>query len=146
MPAPLALRCLRPLYACVGALAHIFGKVSGMSLDLVRLFPDVKTLNLGGGYKVGALSRARVSLRAVRRLSCAMGEHRGVRVTLSGGREGGGCGGDTRSGRLLHVRCLRDAWSDRVGHFGSIVQGTSLHQHLFLSVCLVSSFGHPPAR
>lgn len=28
-------------------------QVSGMSLDLVRQFPTVKTLNLGGGYKVG---------------------------------------------------------------------------------------------
>lgn len=25
-----------------------------MSLDLVRQFPDVMTLNLGGGYKVGS--------------------------------------------------------------------------------------------
>lgn len=27
-------------------------QVSGMSLDLVRQFPTVTTLNLGGGYKV----------------------------------------------------------------------------------------------
>ncbi|CAM9552319.1 unnamed protein product, partial [Ectocarpus sp. 12 AP-2014] len=31
-------------------------QVSGMSLDLVRQFPTVTTLNLGGGYKVGRMS------------------------------------------------------------------------------------------
>ena len=31
-------------------------KTSGMSLDLCREFPTVKTLNLGGGYKVGRMA------------------------------------------------------------------------------------------
>lgn len=34
-------------------LMLFLAQVSGMSLDLVRQFPDVTTLNLGGGYKVG---------------------------------------------------------------------------------------------
>lgn len=35
-----------------GSDPAVWQKVSGMSLDLVRQFPDVTTLNLGGGYKV----------------------------------------------------------------------------------------------
>lgn len=38
-------------------------QVSGMSLDLVRQFPDVTTLNLGGGYKVGLIANS-VSISA----------------------------------------------------------------------------------
>ncbi|CAN0367983.1 unnamed protein product [Pylaiella littoralis] len=39
-----------------GSDPAVWQKVSGMSLDLVRQFPTVKTLNLGGGYKVGRMS------------------------------------------------------------------------------------------
>lgn len=35
-----------------GSDPAVWQKVSGMSLDIVRQFPDVVTLNLGGGYKV----------------------------------------------------------------------------------------------
>jgi diaminopimelate decarboxylase len=34
----------------------IWQNVAGMSLNLVEQFPDVITLNLGGGYKVGRMS------------------------------------------------------------------------------------------
>ncbi len=34
----------------------VWQRVAGLSLDLVRLFPDVTTLNLGGGFKVGLVS------------------------------------------------------------------------------------------
>ena len=34
----------------------VWQRVAGLSLDLVRLFPDVTTLNLGGGFKVGLMS------------------------------------------------------------------------------------------
>jgi len=33
----------------------VWQRASGLSLDLVRAFPDVVTLNLGGGYKVGRM-------------------------------------------------------------------------------------------
>lgn len=33
-------------------MPFLAAQVSGMSLDLVRQFPTVTTLNLGGGYKV----------------------------------------------------------------------------------------------
>jgi len=36
-----------------GSDPKIWQKCAGMSLDLVKKFPDVTTLNLGGGYKVG---------------------------------------------------------------------------------------------
>lgn len=39
-----------------GSDPDVWQKVSGMSLDLVRRFPDVHTLNLGGGYKVARMS------------------------------------------------------------------------------------------
>ncbi|CAM9443389.1 unnamed protein product [Ectocarpus fasciculatus] len=39
-----------------GSDPAVWQKVSGMSLDLVRQFPTVTTLNLGGGYKVGRMS------------------------------------------------------------------------------------------
>jgi len=38
-----------------GSNPAIWQKVSGMSLDLVRQFPDVVALNLGGGYKVARM-------------------------------------------------------------------------------------------
>mmetsp|Transcript_20982 Transcript_20982/g.35197 ORF Transcript_20982/g.35197 Transcript_20982/m.35197 type:complete len:513 (-) Transcript_20982:204-1742(-) len=38
-----------------GSDPAVWQKVSGMSLDLCRQFPDVDTLNLGGGYKVGRM-------------------------------------------------------------------------------------------
>jgi diaminopimelate decarboxylase len=38
-----------------GSDPAVWQKVSSMSLDLVRQFPDVHTLNLGGGYKVGRM-------------------------------------------------------------------------------------------
>ena len=34
-----------------GSDPEVWKKVAGMSLDIVRSFPTVKTLNLGGGYK-----------------------------------------------------------------------------------------------
>jgi diaminopimelate decarboxylase len=34
----------------------VWGKVALMSLDLVREFPDVRTLDLGGGYKIGRMN------------------------------------------------------------------------------------------
>ncbi|MFT5495038.1 MAG: diaminopimelate decarboxylase [Kiritimatiellia bacterium] len=39
-----------------GSDPAVWQKVSVMNLDLVREFPDVTTLNLGGGYKVGRMS------------------------------------------------------------------------------------------
>ena len=38
-----------------GADPAVWQKVAGMSLDLVRHFPDAHTLNLGGGYKVARM-------------------------------------------------------------------------------------------
>ena len=39
-----------------GSDPAVWQKGSGMSLDLVRQFPEVATLNLGGGYKVGRMA------------------------------------------------------------------------------------------
>jgi diaminopimelate decarboxylase len=39
-----------------GSDPAVWQKVSNMSLDLCRKFPDVHTLNLGGGYKVGRMN------------------------------------------------------------------------------------------
>ena len=39
-----------------GSDPAVWQKVSGMSLDLCEKFPDVVSLNLGGGYKVGRMS------------------------------------------------------------------------------------------
>jgi diaminopimelate decarboxylase len=38
-----------------GSDPAVWQKISGMSLDLVRQFPDVVALNLGGGYKVARM-------------------------------------------------------------------------------------------
>lgn len=38
-----------------GSDPEVWKKVANMSLDLVRAFPTVKTLNLGGGYKVARM-------------------------------------------------------------------------------------------
>ena len=49
-----------------GSDPAVWQRVSGLSIDLCRKFPDVTTLNLGGGYKVGrmAYEKARVLLFA----------------------------------------------------------------------------------
>mgnify|MGYP000004466779 FL=1 len=39
-----------------GSDPAVWNKTSGMSLDLCKQFPTVKTLNLGGGYKVGRMA------------------------------------------------------------------------------------------
>jgi len=39
-----------------GSDPAVWQKVAGMSLDLVRAFPSVKSLNLGGGYKVARMA------------------------------------------------------------------------------------------
>jgi diaminopimelate decarboxylase len=39
-----------------GSDPAVWQKISGMSLDLVRQFPDVVTLNLGGGFKVARMA------------------------------------------------------------------------------------------
>lgn len=39
-----------------GSDPNVWQKTSGMSIELVKHFPDVHTLNLGGGYKVGRMS------------------------------------------------------------------------------------------
>lgn len=39
-----------------GSDPSVWQNVSLLSLDLVREFPNVQTLNLGGGYKVGRMS------------------------------------------------------------------------------------------
>jgi len=39
-----------------GSDPSVWGKVALMSLDLVREFPDVRTLDLGGGYKIGRMN------------------------------------------------------------------------------------------
>lgn len=39
-----------------GSDPSVWQKISGMSLDLVRQFPDVVSLNLGGGYKVARMA------------------------------------------------------------------------------------------
>jgi diaminopimelate decarboxylase len=38
-----------------GSDPEVWQKVAGMSLDIVRKFPTVKSLNLGGGYKVARM-------------------------------------------------------------------------------------------
>ena len=38
-----------------GSDPAVWQKVAGMSLDIVRKFPEVHTLNLGGGFKVGRM-------------------------------------------------------------------------------------------
>ncbi|CAM9497015.1 unnamed protein product, partial [Choristocarpus tenellus] len=38
-----------------GSDPAVWQKVAGMTLDLVRQFPDVKTVDLGGGYKTGRM-------------------------------------------------------------------------------------------
>ena len=38
-----------------GSDPAVWQKISSMSLDLVRAFPEVHTLNLGGGYKVARM-------------------------------------------------------------------------------------------
>jgi diaminopimelate decarboxylase len=49
-----------------GSDPDIWQKVSIMSLNLVRQFPDVVSLNLGGGFKVGRMSyEASTDLQAV---------------------------------------------------------------------------------
>ena len=47
-----------------GSDPAVWQRVSGLSIDLCRKFPDVTTLNLGGGYKVGrmAYEKARAAL------------------------------------------------------------------------------------
>jgi diaminopimelate decarboxylase len=39
-----------------GSDPAVWQRVAALSLDLVRQFPSVSTLNLGGGYKVGRMS------------------------------------------------------------------------------------------
>ena len=39
-----------------GSDPSVWSKVALMSLDLVREFPDVRTLDLGGGYKIGRMN------------------------------------------------------------------------------------------
>jgi hypothetical protein len=53
------------LCVCVAEAQCDARQVSNMSIDLCRAFPEVATLNLGGGYKVG-----RMSYEKVRRRSC----------------------------------------------------------------------------
>lgn len=49
-----------------GSDPAVWMKTSGMSIDLCREFPTVKTLNLGGGYKVGRMaSEASTDLQVV---------------------------------------------------------------------------------
>ena len=43
-----------------GSDPAVWQRTSGLSLDLCRHFPDVKTLNLGGGYKVARMSYEKV--------------------------------------------------------------------------------------
>ena len=40
----------------IGSDPEVWQKVSILSLNLVKEFPDADTLNLGGGYKVGRMS------------------------------------------------------------------------------------------
>jgi hypothetical protein len=42
-----------------------------MSIDLCRAFPEVATLNLGGGYKVGRMSYEKVRRRLPRCNACS---------------------------------------------------------------------------
>jgi diaminopimelate decarboxylase len=44
-----------------GSDPAVWQKISGDSLNLMHSFPDAETLNLGGGYKVGRLSREKHS-------------------------------------------------------------------------------------
>ena len=39
-----------------GSDPAVWQRVSGLSIDLCLKFPDVTTLNLGGGYKVGRMA------------------------------------------------------------------------------------------
>ena len=39
-----------------GSDPAVWQKTAGMSIDLCRNFPDVVTLNLGGGYKVARMA------------------------------------------------------------------------------------------
>jgi len=49
-----------------GSDPDVWQRVAGMSLDLVRRFPDAHTLDLGGGYKVGRMAEEKTTdLQAV---------------------------------------------------------------------------------
>ena len=43
-----------------GSDPAVWQRVSGMSINLCRAFPDVSTLNLGGGFKVGRMAYEKV--------------------------------------------------------------------------------------
>lgn len=51
------LRCVR-IHSHIGSGSDpaVWQRVAGLNLDLVRGFPDVTTLDLGGGFKVGRMS------------------------------------------------------------------------------------------
>jgi diaminopimelate decarboxylase len=51
------LRCVR-IHSHIGSGSDpaVWQRVAGLNLDLVRKFPDVSTLDLGGGFKVGRMS------------------------------------------------------------------------------------------
>lgn len=51
------LRCVR-LHSHIGSGSDpaVWQRVAGLNLELVREFPDVTTLDLGGGFKVGRMS------------------------------------------------------------------------------------------
>jgi diaminopimelate decarboxylase len=46
-----------------GSDPAVWQRVSGLSIDLCRKFPDVTTLNLGGGYKVGRMAYEKARAR-----------------------------------------------------------------------------------
>ena len=62
-----------------GSDPAVWQRVSGLSIDLCRKFPDVTTLNLGGGYKVGrmAYEKARYALHG---RACPRSTHADTRV------------------------------------------------------------------
>ncbi len=51
------LRCVR-IHSHIGSGSDpaVWQRVAGLNLELVRKFPDVTTLDLGGGFKVGRMS------------------------------------------------------------------------------------------
>lgn len=51
------LRCVR-LHSHIGSGSdpEVWMRVAGLNLELVRQFPDVRTLDLGGGFKVGRMA------------------------------------------------------------------------------------------
>jgi len=117
-----------------GSDPAVWMKTSGMSLDLCREFPTVKTLNLGGGYKVGAHGVREIHRSADRRRA-GEGTVRGVQ---SGNRHRASLGDRTRhlSARQLVRDCDHRAGQgyDRHGRGPRVFETRRGHDRGFKTV------------